>query len=315
MSSGRSCWFWGVTDIVLTRLDNPTDDGLRMPAATPKTPGHDLHLRLPAGHWQALEAHCARTGESMAHVLRAALADHLDLNHHTLWQISTSTAVVEGVSEGCMRVGDLRQHGDFGLGTFDHLDGEGILLGDQCWQARADGSLSLAPDDELTPFFMVTHFQTDEVYHWSDIQSWKDLRSRLDPLRPGNNIFMAFRLRGLFQKLTVRSVSAVESGVHLVQAAQAQAVFPLEQVTGTMLGFWSPSYASSLNVPGYHFHFVSDDRRHGGHVLDHGDLHAQQLTIEVQRESNLRLALPQTKAFLEADLSRDPSHDLAIAES
>jgi acetolactate decarboxylase len=86
-----------------------------------------------------------------------------------------------------------------------------------------------------------------------------------------------------------------------------------------MVGFWTPSYASSLNVPGYHFHFVSDDCRHGGHVLDHGDLRAQQLKVEMQRESDLRLVLPQTKAFLEAfleaDLSRDPIQALAIAES
>jgi len=295
------------------KLENPTD-GLRVSKPTPKTPGHDLHLRLPAGHWQALEAHCARTGDSMAHVVRAALADHLDLDHHTLWQISTSTAVVEGVSDGCMRVGDLRQHGDFGLGTFDHLDGEGILLDDQCWQARADGSLSLAPDDELTPFFVVTHFQADAAHSWSAIHSWEDLRGRIDPLRPGDNLFMAIRICGVFQRLELRSVSAVESGVHLVQAAQAQTVFPLQNISGTMVGFWSPRYASSLNVPGYHFHFVSDDRRHGGHVLDHGDLRAEQLTVELQRESDLRLVLPQTKTFLEADLSRDPSQALKIAE-
>jgi acetolactate decarboxylase len=274
-----------------------------------------VNLRLPAGHWHALQAHCARTGESMAHVVRTALAEHLDLYHHTLWQISTSTALVEGVSDGCMKVGDVRQHGDFGLGTFDHLDGEGILLGDQCWQARADGSLSLAPDDELTPFFVVTHFQADETHNWSNIQGWEMLRNSLDQLRPSNNIFMAFRLCGLFQRLVLRTVSAIESGVALVQAAQEQTVFSLQEVSGTMVGFWTPSYASSLNVPGYHFHFVSDDRRHGGHVLDHGDLRAQQLKVEVQRESDLRLLLPQTKAFLEADLSRDPSQALAIAES
>jgi acetolactate decarboxylase len=119
----------------------------------------------------------------------------------------------------------------------------------------------------------------------------------------------------MFQRLAVRSVSTVESGVPLVQAAQAQAqaMFPLEQIGGTMVGFWTPSYASSINVPGYHFHFVSDDRRHGGHVLENGELQAQQLTVEVQRESDLRLVLPQTKAFLEADLSRDPTQALEIS--
>ncbi|MEJ6827501.1 MAG: acetolactate decarboxylase [Synechococcus sp. ArSW.bin.68] len=90
--------------------------------------GHDLHLNLPAGHWQALLRHCEQSGETRSAVVRKALADYLDLDHHTLWQLSTSTAVVEGVFGGALQVKDLIDHGDFGLGTFEQLDGEGILL-------------------------------------------------------------------------------------------------------------------------------------------------------------------------------------------
>ena len=46
-----------------------------------------------------------------------------------------------------MKVADIRRHGDFGLGTFDSLDGEGIMLDGRCWQARGDGSVIEAPDD------------------------------------------------------------------------------------------------------------------------------------------------------------------------
>ena len=49
---------------------------------------HTMELHLPEGHRRALEAHCRRTGESASHVLRAALSDYLDLEHHTLWQVS-----------------------------------------------------------------------------------------------------------------------------------------------------------------------------------------------------------------------------------
>jgi hypothetical protein len=42
-------------------------------------PSHDLHLNLPPGHWQALQKHCAQTGENYSQVIRRALADYLDL--------------------------------------------------------------------------------------------------------------------------------------------------------------------------------------------------------------------------------------------
>lgn len=273
-----------------------------------------LQLSLPEGLRRALEEHCRRTGESPSHVLRAALADHLDLEHHTLWQVSTSAAVVEGVSQGCLRVGELNRHGDFGLGTFDHLDGEGILLNGECWQARADGSLSRAPDQELTPFFVVTHFRSDQQHRFADVSSWSDLCGRIDRLRPSDNLFMAIRVQGLLGRIEVRSVSAVESGTDLVSAAAAQSVFEHRDRSGTLVGFWSPSYASSLNVPGYHFHFLSDDRSCGGHVLENGALAARRLTVDLHLQTDLRLALPQTRAFLEADLRRDPTAALHTAE-
>jgi len=75
-----------------------------------------------------LQERCRRSGEGLDHVINCALAEALDLDHHTIYQISISGALVQGAYSGCVRVGTLLQPGDFGLGTFDGLDGEGILL-------------------------------------------------------------------------------------------------------------------------------------------------------------------------------------------
>ena len=278
----------------------------------PSSSNHDLHLRLPSGHWQALQKHCAQTGESASAVIRKALGDFLDLEHHTIWQLSTSTAVVEGVFGEALKVSDLPQHGDFGIGTFEHLDGEGILLDGLCWQARADGSLIQAPLDEGIPFWIASRFQSEKQFTLEDVQSLEQLGELLDPFRPSANLFVAIRITGTFNQVLVRSVSPVEEGATLLDAAKAQTTFRHQAIQGTLVGFWSPTHASSLNIPGYHLHFLSDDRQHGGHLLD---LEADSLQVDFDLESNLRLALPETREFLMADLSGDPRSALEQAET
>ena len=273
--------------------------------------GHDLRVKLPRGHWQALRRHCQQSGETQSAVVRKALADYLDLDHHTLWQLSTSTAVVEGVFGGAIQVKDLIDHGDFGLGTFEQLDGEGILLDGVCWQVRADGSLIKAPLNECIPFWVATHFEAERHFSVSAIQSLQDLGEQIDPVRPGANFFVAIRITGVFEHVEMRTVSRVPEGTGLLEASSKQTTFNAEQVRGTLVGFWSPMHTTSLNIPGYHFHFLADDHTTGGHVLD---VKADLLAIELDFQSNLRLALPETKQFLEADLSRDISEELHQAE-
>ena len=278
----------------------------------PRPSGHDLHLRLPAGHWRELQAHCAQTGESASAVIRKALGDYLDLEHHTLWQLSTSSAVVKGVFGEALQVKDLADHGDFGIGTFEQLDGEGILLNGVCWQAGADGTLIKAPMEEGIPFWISTHFACERKMRVGPISDLTQFGQLLDPYRPSANLFVAIRVTGEFDEVMVRSVSRVEQGASLLDATRAQTTFTYHAIRGTLVGFWSPAHASSLNIPGYHLHFLSDDQRHGGHLLD---LKATALEVEFDFQSNLRLALPETKEFLMADLSGDPTAALEEAET
>lgn len=272
---------------------------------------HHLDVRLGDGLYTALQERCRRTGESASHVIREALAAALDLEHHTIYQVSTSGALVQGVYGGCVRVSELLQHGDFGLGTFEGLDGEGILLDGCCWQACGDGTVRQAPGDALSPFWVTTRFQADHSEILSQVASWADLMHRLDGLRDSDNLFVAIRLRGVFERIRYRVACKAEPGMNLVSATKAQATFDLNDVAGTLVGFWTPSYARTINVPGYHLHLLSDDRRHAGHVLE---LQSRELCVELHRESHLQLVLPETSSFLRADLSGDPAAALAQAE-
>src|SRR5688572_22101596 len=105
-----------------------------------------LSCTIANGLWQALQAHSERTREPIGHIVSAALSDYLQVSHSTLYQVSTSGALVEGIYGGAVRVGTLREHGDLGLGTFEDLDGEMILLDGKFYQVRGDGSVSEPSD-------------------------------------------------------------------------------------------------------------------------------------------------------------------------
>jgi acetolactate decarboxylase len=247
----------------------------------------------------------------MAHIVSKALAEYLQLSHHTLYQVSTAAALVEGIYQGAVRVGTLREHGDLGLGTFENLDGEMVVVDGRFFQVRSDGSVRECTDDMLSPFAVVTRFLPDEAVTLRHCPDLNHLTARFDGLRHSDNVFFALRVDGHFEYVHTRAMCRTEEGVPLVQAAAIQPEFEFRDVPGTLVGFWTPDYARTLNVPGYHLHFLSADRNRGGHLLQcrGSDLH-----LQIQREGDYRIALPETEDFLKADLRRDPAADLARAE-
>ena len=279
--------------------------------STQHASGHHLNVSLGDGLWDALHVLADRTGESVSHIVRS-LADTLDLDHHTIYQVSTSGALVQGVYQGCVRVADIKRHGDFGLGTFDGLDGEGIMLDGTCWQARSDGSVRVAPEEALAPCWATTFFAADRTATLPSVASWEDLTAQLDALRRSDNLFCAIRVEGTFERIHYRVACKSAHGTDLVTATSHQAEFNQQGISGSQVGFWTPSYARTINVPGYHLHLLSADHQYGGHILD---LEAKELTVQLHMDNHVHLALPETPAFLEADLKGDPAEALARAES
>ncbi|MFM8524255.1 MAG: acetolactate decarboxylase [Cyanobacteriota bacterium] len=179
-----------------------------------------------------------------------------------------------------------------------------MMLDGVCWQARGDGMVRVAPDDCLAPFWAATRFQADQRHQLRDVRDWADLMARLDGFRSSANLFLAIRLHGRFDWIRARTACKSPPGMDLATATAQQVEFEWQDLEATMMGFWTPAYARTINVPGYHLHLLSDDHRHGGHELD---LRATQLELELQCDTQLQLALPETEAFLRADLNGDPT--------
>src|SRR6266852_2306432 len=139
-----------------------------------------LDTTISPGLWRALVDHAQLAHEPLAHVVSKALAEYLQVAHHTLYQVSTATALVEGIYQGAVRVGTLREHGDLGLGTFEDLDGEMVVVDGRFFQVRSDGSVRECVDYVLSPFAVITRFAPEPSVMLDQCPDMSHLTSRFD---------------------------------------------------------------------------------------------------------------------------------------
>jgi acetolactate decarboxylase len=270
-----------------------------------------ITCNLPDSLYDALQKRMQNDKASRDHVVSVALSRHLGKPIHTLFQVSTSAALVEGLYQGAVQVSRLLHHGDFGLGTFIDLDGEMVVLDGICYQVSSSGAVTAIEGHQLIPYAVVTRFKAEFAKQFQQVNSFRQLISVCDELRTSNNVFYAFRVDGRFSLVRTRVMKAVPEGTNLRAAASDQTEFAFQNLNGTLVGLWSPGFAGSFSVPGYHFHFLSSDRHKGGHVLE-----CQALDVAVAgcAMSEMHVSLPETEEFLKADLTRDPQVDLMKAE-
>jgi acetolactate decarboxylase len=271
----------------------------------------DLDAMIPASLKAALDAEAARTKRTVSSVVTAALGQYLEKPIHTVFQVSTSGALVAGVYDREVSVQAILEHGDFGLGTFANLDGEMVVVDGHVYQIKGSGQVLEAPADAGAPFAVVTWFEPEADVSISPVGSFNDLQARCDGFRRSGNIFYAIRLDGFFKHVRTRAVNPPEPGTRLIDAAKAQSEFNFADIEGTLVGLWSPGFSSAFSVAGYHLHFLSTDRQHGGHLLE---VAADTLRLRVEALTDFHLALPESEAFLKADLSKNTAQELAYAE-
>jgi len=260
---------------------------------------------------EALKKQSTSTGDSIDHLVSTALSSFFEVPLHTLFQVSTSGALVQGIYQRAVSSKVLLDYGDFGLGTFVDLDGEMVVLDGVVYQVRSDGRVARITGDVGTPFAVVVHFHADREEVVESAPSYEALTKTCDRYRESNNLFYAFRIDGCFTHIHTRAMKAAPDGLPLAKAAATQPEFDFQDVEGTLVGMWAPQFSSALNVAGYHFHFLSHDRTQGGHLLA---CSGNNLRIKIQTLNDFHLSLPESEEYLKADLSRDPSKDLAYAE-
>jgi len=229
----------------------------------------------------------------------------------SITQVSTINALLSGVYDGVFPCKELRQYGDFGIGTFDALDGEMVVLDGVVYQVRDDGRVYIV-DNGTTPFATVTFFEPDYVEHVSDM-NYTELKEYLDAHIPTENIFYAIKIEGSFSHVKARSVPRQEKPYPpLVEVVKRESIFELGGVNGTVVGFRCPPFVSDVNVPNYHFHFLTENRTAGGHVLD---LNITQATIQVDYIHNFHMLLPaQSSGFYSTELSNARGEELRVVE-
>jgi acetolactate decarboxylase len=230
----------------------------------------------------------------------------------TIYQYATINALMEGGFDGDMTFAALQKKGSFGIGTFNELDGELIGFDNHFYQIKSDGKVYAVDTSQKTPFAVVTNFSKDNVVFAHQSFDLKKLYALLDTISPNKNLYVGYKIKVKCQTIKTRSVSKqVKPYPLMIDAVKKQSVFEMQTVSGTLVGFRFPEYMKGLNVPGYHFHFLSDDKKSGGHVLD---LLGSNFEIEIDYMDDFELHIPDNEAFNKLNLSKTKAEDLEKVE-
>lgn len=206
-------------------------------------------------------------------------------------QVSTWNSFYNGSFEGKYPIGRLKTHGDTGIGSIIGVDGEMIVLNGIAYQAKPDGHIYIVKNSAKTPFAMVTFFKTDKILVINKEMNSTEFEKYISSRLPSKNMFYSFKVIGTYDEVTARSVEKqIKPYTTLAEVYKNhQTVFNFTDIDGTMVGFWCPAYASGVNNNEYHFHFLSDDKQDGGHVLDYK---VKKVIVKIDYIPNIHVLLP-----------------------
>lgn len=230
----------------------------------------------------------------------------------TIFQVSIMNAMLEGVYDGETTIEEMAKHGDFGLGTFNGLDGELIAVRGQFYQIRNDGTSVLADPKSKVPFGAVTTFRPQITHEINNHLDRAGLEELMQKLTPSHNLFYAVYIEGHFDNVKTRTVSKQEKPyLPFTEVVKEQTEFDFNNENGLLAGFFSPAYAQGMTIAGFHLHFLTHSRQGGGHVLD---FNLSKGILKIQALPYYTVLLPEQKDFEEADLAGDKSQAIIATE-
>ena len=220
-------------------------------------------------------------------------------------------ALVEGIYRADTTIARVRDKGNFGIGTFNDLDGEMVLLDDRVYCLRPEGDAEIVADNVQTPFALAVKFTGDTEDHFEVPLSEQSFEEALLAILPSPNLMYAIRVDGRFDRVRARSVPKQSNYLPLAEIAKQQTVFEFNDIEGTIVGFFTPSFLSGVHLAGLHLHFITKDRKRGGHLLGAA---SRNVVVGVQHAPGIELGLPMTLDFLTMERSRDMEADLNLVE-
>ena len=231
----------------------------------------------------------------------------------TLYQVSLLQALTLGYYDGIITIEELKKHGDIGLGTFNGLDGEMIMLDGVVYKAKGDGSVEMI-DDDTTPFANVV-FSKDHITKTIRAASMESFIKAMGPILIENGVNSPYfiKIEAMFDKMVIRSVPKQTPPYGRLAAviSTEQVIWEHKNIKGTIVGLYCPSYMGMTNNVGWHLHFISDDRKIGGHVLDQS---ASKAECRITKISSVHTVIPDKSDFHSLDLSENQKKDIEKIE-
>lgn len=231
----------------------------------------------------------------------------------TLYEHGTLASLMAGNMAGTIALGDLLKHGSTGIGTFDGLDGEVIILDGEVYQAVSSGQVNHVTNMQAKMPFASVHQPADLQKLTINDANFALLNGDFVGQHELKNVFAALRLKGEFNHVKVRIAPKQEEPYpSLLEVAQGQPTFVRDHVQGTIIGYYAPAIFGSVTAAGWHLHFISDDREFAGHLLE---FNAAKLTGDLQVFDTLEQHLPVAdEAFRKGEVDMATLRD-SIAKS
>ena len=233
-----------------------------------------------------------------------------------MYQVSTLQALALGYSRAVISVDELLQEGDTGLGTFEDVNGEMIVMEGHCYRADQDGNIQEVDPETGVPFAAVARLYGNQEFPLNDMPDIDSVRTELTRKieeRFGLNSMHVVKIEGVFKKVDARSEAPYRSHhVPLKEVlGQTQKAFIFEEIRGSLVGVYFPDYMDGINMPGWHLHFLSEDKSVGGHVFD---VCIREGAASVDKITNMVIKLPDSPAFDTYSLKQDLQDEIKSVE-
>lgn len=216
-----------------------------------------------------------------------------------MFQVSTLQSLALGYTRAVMTVGELMQHGETGLGTFEDVNGEMIVIDRKCYRAMDDGRVTEAGDERGVPFASVAYMDNCREFELSGDYTMESLKAELNNRIEedfGLNSMHVIQIHGTFEKIYARSELSYRA--HHVTLKDmldiTQTSFEFSNIRGSLVGVYYPDYMDGINAAGWHLHFVNDERNKGGHVYE---IKMTSGKVRLAKKTRIDIQLPKDPAF------------------
>jgi acetolactate decarboxylase len=211
-------------------------------------------------------------------------------------QYGIAPVFLGGLFREGLPVSQLKLQGSFGIAAPSLVDGELIEFDGKFYQTKSNGETKIAPDSLKVPFGMLCFFKPDTAFDIKKNTSQQEVERLITACLDNKNGIYAIKITGLFGDIKTRAFHKVDKEpfppVAEIQAAQQ--VFDYENMNGTMFGYRMPTLMSGVSGTGFHFHFLSNDTRKGGHVLSYLP---QTIRVEIAHIRKVLIEIPDDPSF------------------